>query len=77
VDSAGNLYIADSYNNRIHKVTPAGVITTVVGNGSGGIIDESVPAASAHLSPSAVAVDSAGNLFIADYEGRCIRKVFR
>src|SRR5205807_6068063 len=66
VDAAGNLFIADGHNNRIRMVTFAGLITTVTGstagfNGDGG------PAGSAKISdPRGVALDSAGNLFIAD-----------
>ena len=66
VDSAGNLYIADTYNHRIRKVS-GGVITTVAGNGIGGFSGDNGPATSAQLSaPAVVAVDSAGNLYIAD-----------
>jgi uncharacterized protein (TIGR03437 family) len=78
VDSAGNLYIADSSNGRIRKVSN-GVITTVVGNGLGigpGGIGDNGPATSAVLiQPQGVAVDSAGNLYIADTGNYRIRKV--
>jgi sugar lactone lactonase YvrE len=72
--AAGNLYIAESLH--IRKVTPDGVITTVVGNGTSGYSGDGIPAASAYISPyEGVAVDSAGNLYVADYIHRCIRKV--
>jgi uncharacterized protein (TIGR03437 family) len=80
VDSAGNLYIADQPNNRIRKVSN-GVITTVAGNGpdlygNGGYSGDNGPATSARLNwPEGVAVDFAGNLFIADYRNNRIRKV--
>jgi trimeric autotransporter adhesin len=76
VDSAGNLYIADTVNNRIRKVTPAGVITTIAGNGMSGSSGDGGPAASARLiHPSGVTIDSAGNLYIVG-ENMCrIRKV--
>ena len=133
VDGAGNLYIADTYNRRIRKVTPGGIITTVAGNGNGGYSGDGGPATSAELFepygrgggwrrqplhrghnqqphpqgdagrdhhhrggqrnlrlqrrqaarpparnlliPTGVAVDGAGNLYIADADNQRIRKV--
>jgi TonB family protein len=76
VDTAGNLFIADTQNSRIRKVTPAGVITTVAGNGTQGFSGDGGPATSAKLNdPSGVAVDTAGSLFIADSSNNRIRKV--
>ena len=73
VDSAGNLYIADTGNNRIRKVA-SGTITTVAGGGPS--LGDNGPATSAQLSsPSGVAVDSAGNLYIADAGNGRVRKV--
>lgn len=73
VDAAGNLYIADG--NRIRKVSN-GVITTVAGNGTPGFSGDGSLAASAQLNnPLAIAVDSTGNLYIADYGNNRIRKV--
>ena len=75
MDSAGNLYIADTDNNRIRKVSN-GVITTVAGNGTQGFSGDNGPATSAQLNgPDGVAVDSAGNLYIADTDNNRIRKV--
>jgi uncharacterized protein (TIGR03437 family) len=74
VDSAGNLYIADTSNYRIRKVSH-GVITTVAGNGNFGIGGDNGPATSAQLSAEAVAVDSAGNLYIVDTGDNLIREV--
>src|SRR5215469_12546820 len=74
-DSSGNLFIADNANHRIRKVTPAGIISTVVG-GSAGYSGDNGPAVSAQLNwPTAVAVDTSGNLFIADTANQVIRKV--
>ena len=75
VDSAGNLYIADTGNSRIRKVSN-GVITTVAGNGTHGFSGDNGPATSAQLyNPDGVAVDPAGNLYIADTLDNRIRKV--
>ncbi len=76
VDSAGNLYIADSQNFRVRKISTKGVITTVAGNGTPGYSGDNGPATSAQLrAVYSVAVDSAGNLYIADTDNNVIRKV--
>ncbi len=76
LDAVGNLYIVDSGNNVIRKVTPAGIISTVAGNGQPGYSGDNGPATSAMLNtPKAVAVDSSGNLYIADYDNCRIRLV--
>ena len=75
-DAAGNLYIADQNNNRIRKVSSTGTITTIAGNGSAGFSGDNGPATSAQLnSPSGVALDSFGNLYIADQNNNRIRMV--
>ncbi len=76
VDGAGNLYIADQDNNRIRKVMPGGIITTVAGNGTAGYNGDSIAATSAQLyKPTDIAVDGTGNLYIAEYWGNRIRMV--
>jgi len=75
LDSAGNLFIADRFNGRIRKVDPSGIITTVAGNGTRGFSGDSGPATDAMIYPADVAVDNAGNLFIADSDNYRIRKV--
>ena len=75
-DAAGNLYIADVFNNRIRKIAPDGVISTVAGTGTAGFSGDGGPAISARLSgPGGVAVDAAGNLYIADSFNHRIRRV--
>ena len=77
VDAAGNLYIADYGNHRIRKVeVSTGIITTVAGNGSQGYGgDGSVATTASLFNPRTVAVDAAGNLFIADANNQRVRKV--
>jgi sugar lactone lactonase YvrE len=76
LDTAGNLYIADTNNNRIRKVDLAGIITTVAGSNQAGYSGDAGPATSAKLSqPFGVRADAAGNLFIADSNNNVIRKV--
>jgi hypothetical protein len=76
VDSTGNLFISDNYNNRIRQVTSTGTITTVAGTGVAGYSGDSGPATSATINlPTGVAVDGSGNLYIADNYNNRIRKV--
>ena len=77
-DKAGNLYISDSYNNLVRKVTPAGIIskvagTAVIGGGYSG--DGGAASAAALDNPQGIAIDTAGNLYIADAGNYRIRKV--
>jgi uncharacterized protein (TIGR03437 family) len=75
IDSAGNLYIAEAYNNKIRKVSN-GMIGTVAGTGAAGFTGDKGQATLATLQqPTDVAVDSAGNLYIADWGNNRIRKV--
>jgi hypothetical protein len=76
-DAAGNLYIADTGNHAIRRVSAAtGVITTVAGTGSSGSNGDNGPATSARLNnPSDVAFDSSGNFYIADRSNQKVRKV--
>ncbi len=76
LDSEGNLYIADSANHRIRKIDADGNISTVAGTGPEEYTGDGGPAVQAQLSfPSDVALDSEGNLYIADSGNDCIRKV--
>ena len=75
-DAAGNLYVADSFNNRIRKVDAAGGIVTVAGSGESGYGGDGGPAIQAQFAqPVGVALDTAGNLYIADWGNNRVRKV--
>lgn len=77
VDSRGNLYVADTFNHRIRKVTPDGGIRTVAGSERFGFSGDGWPAGQAALHyPLGVAVDIAGNLYIADAFNHRVRKVW-
>jgi trimeric autotransporter adhesin len=77
LDYNGNVYIADTYNNRVRKVDAAnGSITTVAGDGSAGFSGDGGPAVDAALNqPRAVVTDAAGNLYIADTQNARVRRV--
>ena len=76
VDRAGNLYIADTGNRRVRKVTPDGLITTVAGTGEDDFSGDGGPAtAAAFRWPTGLAVDDAGNLYIADAGSYRVRRV--
>jgi len=76
VDSAGNLYIADAANDRVRKVSPAGIITTIAGTGHPGFSGDNGPAGSAQLNqPYGVALDTSGNLYIADFGNQRVRRI--
>src|SRR5262245_26882262 len=76
VDTAGNLFIADLFNYRIRKVSPEGIITTVAGNGVEGYSGDGGLATQAMIdNPEGVAVDRAGNLYIADSVNSVVRRV--
>ncbi len=76
LDAAGNLFIADAFNHRVRKVDHAGTITTVAGNGTSAYCGDGGPAANACLSaPYGVALNAAGELFIADAQNHRIRRI--
>jgi myo-inositol-hexaphosphate 3-phosphohydrolase len=75
-DSAGNLYITDTENHRVRKVDTTGKITTIAGTGTAGYNGDGIQATAAMLNnPHGVAVDGAGNVYIADAPNQRIRKV--
>ena len=76
LDSKGNLYIGDSSNNRVRMVDTMGIIHTITGNGTCGFSGDGGPGVSAMLcSPSGVAVDANGNLYVADWSNNRVRRV--
>ena len=76
LDAAGNLYVADFDNHTVRKITPGGTISRVAGTGTQGYSGDNGPATAARMSsPADVAVDGAGNVFIAEFNGHRVRKV--
>ena len=76
VDSLGNVYIADTLDQAVRKVTPNGVITTLAGNGSPGYSGDGGPANQARLNqPRGVAVDAGGNVYVADTGNAQVRRI--
>ena len=75
-DVAGNLYVAESFGQRVRKINVAGTITTIAGTGERGFSGDGGPAAAAQLdSPRSIAVDSVGNVYIADYFNHRVRRI--
>jgi hypothetical protein len=76
VNAQGDVFIADTYNNRVVKVTPQGQVVAVAGDGNGGYSGDGGRAASAKLNePTGLALDAQGNLYIADSANNVIRRV--
>jgi uncharacterized protein (TIGR03437 family) len=76
-DVYGNIYLSDTDHHRVRKVSPAGIITTVAGTGVAGYSGDGGPAAEAQLNlPYGLAVDAAGNLYIADLGNNRVRRVW-
>ena len=75
VDTAGNVYVADTYNQTIRKVTSAGVVTTLAGTAESSGSTDGTGSAARFTFPYRVAVDTAGNVFVADTDNNTIRKV--
>jgi DNA-binding beta-propeller fold protein YncE len=74
LDNSGNFYVADHADNKIRKISSAGIVSTIAGNGTRGNVDG--PAAIASFnSPAGISVDPSGNLYVADYGNGLIRKI--
>ena len=76
VDCSGNVFIADSYNNRVRKVNASGIISTVAGTGAYGYSGDGGAAMAAQIAiPNGVTLDACGNLYICDYNNNAVRKL--
>ncbi len=74
VDADNNVYVADSYNNRIRKITADGSVSTLAGNGNDGFVDGIVSQAEFYV-PIGIAVDPQGNVYVGDEGNSSIRKI--
>jgi sugar lactone lactonase YvrE len=74
VDGSGNVYVSDNYNQRIRKITSAGVVTTLAGSGTATFAD-GIGSAASFKHPWGVAVDGSGNVYVADIQNNRIRKI--
>ena len=76
VDSVGNIYVADSWNHRVRKIDPSGIISTIAGTGTRGFAGDGGPALRARLAyPSGVAVGAGGSVYVADGWNHRIRRI--
>lgn len=74
IDASDNIYVGDRLNYAIRKITPAGVVTALAGNGVSGMVDATGSAAR-FSEPLGIAVDASGNIFVGDYFNNRIRKI--
>ena len=75
VDTNGDVYVADTVNNKIRKITPSGEVTTLAGSGARGAVDDDTGLNASFQSPTGLVVDAAGNVYVADMANNLIRKI--
>lgn len=75
IDSSGNLYVADSGNHAVRKVTPAGDVTTIAGSAASSGSTDATGTSARFNSPKAITIDAAGTLYVADSGNHCVRKL--
>jgi sugar lactone lactonase YvrE len=75
IDGSRNVYVADSYNNLIRKITPSGIVSTLAGSGKSGNANNSTDTLASFNIPRGVAVDASGNIYVADAGNNLIRKI--
>jgi hypothetical protein len=75
IDSAGDIYVSDTYNNKIRKITPAGIVSTLAGTGASSPVTDGPGASATFNHPQSIVVDSAGDLLVSDQFNNLIRKV--
>ena len=74
-DAAGNIYVSDGNNYRIRKISTAGIITTVAGNGISAYAGDGLAATATAMNPTSVTMDAAGNMYVSDYMNGRVRKI--
>jgi sugar lactone lactonase YvrE len=74
LDAQGNMYVSDSFNNRIRKIGTDGTVTTIAGNGTAGYVDTDAADAEFYA-PQGLAIDGSGNIYVADYGNNVIREI--
>lgn len=75
VDDVGNVYVADTKNNRIRKITASGLVSTIAGTGAFGMTDSNNPMLASFGNPTGIAVDKSGTIFVCDHLTHLIRKI--
>lgn len=73
-DAAGNIYVADTHNHLIRKITTAGIVSTLAGSGTAGSAD-GVGTAASFSSPTGITIDASGNLFVTERDAPRVRKI--